>query len=70
VSRRKTGWDTPLPEPIKGIATLRDVRDHILTMNPPSPQWHYIGELALEAAESGDVGDIALALRMFHWRAR
>ena len=57
-----------LPEPIGGLRTLADIRDHILEMKEPTPQWLYVGELVLEAAESGDVGKVSTALRMFRWQ--
>ena len=63
----KRDFSRKLPEPINGLRTLADIRDHILELSEPSEHWLYVGELVLQAAESGDTKQVGIALRMFKW---
>lgn len=59
-------WDRKLSRKIGRFRTLRDIRDFVLREFPqgPPPTWKAVAEAALEAAKSGDTGDVEAVLAM------
>jgi hypothetical protein len=68
----KPDWTRKLSEPFdlggrRKLRTLADVREHLMKLPEERQQWRawqHAAKVLLEAAESGDVRDVEITLRL------